>query len=350
MKIEKLRLPGIDTTKPLNIAGPCSAESREQMMETANGLAARGIKIFRAGIWKPRTRPGGFEGIGVQGLAWMKEVKEKTGMLIATEVANPAHVFEAIKAGVDICWVGARTVTNPFAMQELADAFKGVDMPVLVKNPVNPDLELWCGAIERLKNAGITNIGAIHRGFSSFEKKVYRNPPHWALPIELRRRYPEITIICDPSHIAGRRELIEPVSQQALDLNFDGLIIESHCNPDNALSDAQQQIVPEVLAIILKNLVIKENAMPEDLDFLRRDIDEIDEQLLTLIARRMDIAIEIGKFKKERKIPVLQTERYNEMLEARDNLAKSLSVDKEFVSKLMKIIHEESARIQMNLQ
>ena len=219
MEIEPLTFPGVDPKRPMIIAGPCSAESREQVLKTASELAARGVKIFRAGIWKPRTKPGGFEGIGVEGLPWMKQVKQETGMLVATEVATPAHVFEALKAGIDILWVGARTVTNPFAMQELADALKGVDIPILVKNPVNPDLELWVGAIERLYNAGLRRLGVIHRGFSSYEKKIYRNAPLWHIPIELRRRYPNLTIFCDPSHIGGKRELVAPISQQALDLN-----------------------------------------------------------------------------------------------------------------------------------
>ena len=259
MQIQPIKINGIDNKRPIIIAGPCSAESREQVLATASALAAKGVKIFRAGIWKPRTKPGGFEGVGAVGLPWLKEVKQTTGMLIATEVATPYHVFEAIKAGIDLLWVGARTVANPFAMQELADALKGTDMPVLIKNPVNPDLELWIGAIERLYRAGITNIGVIHRGFSSYEKKLYRNLPLWHIPIELKRRFPEITVFCDPSHIGGKRELVAPIAQQALDLKFEGLIIESHCNPDCALSDASQQITPEILDYTLSMLVIREN-------------------------------------------------------------------------------------------
>ncbi|MBQ1219051.1 MAG: 3-deoxy-7-phosphoheptulonate synthase, partial [Bacteroidales bacterium] len=215
MEINKLTIPGIETERPIIIAGPCSAESREQVLSTAQALAAKGIKIFRAGIWKPRTKPGGFEGIGAVGLPWLKEVKQQTGMLVSTEVATPTHVFEAVKAGIDLLWVGARTATNPFAMQELADSLRGVDVPVLVKNPVNPDLELWVGALERLANSGITNIGVIHRGFSSYDKKIYRNVPLWHIPIELKRRFPNLTIICDPSHIGGTRELVAPISQQS---------------------------------------------------------------------------------------------------------------------------------------
>lgn len=318
MEIEPLTFPGVDPKRPMIIAGPCSAESREQVLKTASELAARGVKIFRAGIWKPRTKPGGFEGIGVEGLPWMKQVKQETGMLVATEVATPAHVFEALKAGIDILWVGARTVTNPFAMQELADALKGVDIPILVKNPVNPDLELWVGAIERLYNAGLRRLGVIHRGFSSYEKKIYRNAPLWHIPIELRRRYPNLTIFCDPSHIGGKRELVAPISQQALDLNFDGLIIESHCDPDSALSDAAQQVTPEVLDYTLQLLVVRDNAQTtENISILRRQIDEVDEQLLSLLAKRMHISQEIGTYKKEHNMPILQNKRYDEILDKR---------------------------------
>ena len=307
MKIGHLKINGIDDKRPIIIAGPCSAESREQVLNTAQSLASKGIRIFRAGIWKPRTKPGGFEGVGAVGLPWLKEVKEKTGMLTSTEVATPYHVFEAIKAGIDILWIGARTVANPFAMQELADALKGTDIPILVKNPVNPDLELWIGAIERIYGAGIRNIGVIHRGFSSYEKKLYRNLPLWHIPIELKRRYPDLSMFCDPSHIGGKRELVAPIAQQALDLNFDGLIIESHCDPDHALSDAAQQLTPDVLDYTLSMLVIRDNAQTtEDITVLRKQIDEIDEQLLATLAKRMRISKEIGTYKKEHNMPILQ--------------------------------------------
>ena len=301
MEIEKLVLPGIDASeRPIIIAGPCSAESREQVLCTAKELAKNGVKIFRAGIWKPRTKPGGFEGVGTVGLPWLKEVKQETGMLVATEVATAAHVFEAIKAGIDILWIGARTAANPFAMQELADSLKGTDIPVLVKNPVNPDLELWIGALERLVNAGIKNVGVILRGFSTYDQKLYRNLPLWHIPIELRRRYPNITMFCDPSHIGGKRELIAPISQQAMDLKFDGLMVESHCNPDEALSDAKQQITPQILDFTLKMLVLRENVQTtENISVLRKQIDEIDEQLLTILAKRSRISREIGMYKKE---------------------------------------------------
>ena len=350
MEIKKLELKGVDSRRPVVIAGPCSAETREQVLETAEKLAANGVKIFRAGIWKPRTKPGGFEGVGVPGLAWLKEVKEKFGMLTATEVATPAHVFEALKAGVDVLWIGARTVTNPFAMQELADALRGTDMPVLVKNPVNPDLELWIGAIQRLWNAGLRNIGVIHRGFSSYDKKIYRNAPLWHIPIELRRRFPEMTIFCDPSHIGGKRELVAPLAQQAMDLNFDGLIIESHCDPDHALSDAAQQLTPEVLDYTLNMLVIRDNAQTtENISVLRKEIDELDTQLLQLLAKRMGISREIGTYKKEHNMPILQSNRYDEILKSRRERGEQMDLDGEFVNKIMTSIHEESVRVQMQL-
>ena len=351
MEIEKLVLPGIEASeRPIIIAGPCSAESREQVLNTAQELAKNGVKVFRAGIWKPRTKPGGFEGVGTVGLPWLKEVKQKTGMLVATEVATAAHVFEAIKAGIDILWIGARTAANPFAMQELADSLRGTDIPVLVKNPVNPDHELWIGALERLVNAGVTNVGVILRGFSTYDQKMYRNLPLWHIPIELRRRYPNITMFCDPSHIGGKRELVAPISQQAMDLKFDGLMVESHCNPDEALSDAKQQITPQVLDFTLKMLVLRENVQTtENISVLRKQIDEIDEQLLAILAKRNRISREIGTYKKENNMPVLQTGRYNEILEKRASMGEAMNLDKEFVFAIMKAIHEESVRIQLAL-
>ena len=351
MEIKKLVLKGLEANRPIVIAGPCSAESREQVMQTATELAEKGIKIFRAGIWKPRTKPGGFEGIGAVGLPWLKEVKEKTGMMVATEVATPAHVLEAIKAGIDLLWIGARTAANPFAMQELADALKGVDIPILLKNPVNPDLELWIGGLERLYNAGLTNLGVIHRGFSSYDKKIYRNAPLWHIPIELKRRYPEITIICDPSHIGGARELVAPIAQQAMDLNFDGLIIESHCNADCALSDAKQQLTPAVLDYTLNMLVIRDNVQTtENLSVLRKQIDELDEQLLTLLAKRMRISQEIGTYKLEHNMPVLQSGRYDQLLKSRQDMGSKLNLSGEFVDSIVKAIHEESVRVQLDLK
>ncbi len=352
MEIEKLVLPGIgEYVRPTIIAGPCSAETREQVLRTAEDLCGRGVKIFRAGIWKPRTKPGGFEGVGAEGLPWLKEVKQKTGMLVATEVATEEHVAEAVSAGMDILWIGARTAANPFAMQELADALKGIDIPVLVKNPVNPDLELWIGALERLVNAGIRNIGVILRGFSTYDQKIYRNLPLWHIPIELRRRYPNITMFCDPSHIGGRRDLVAPVSQQAMELKFDGLMIECHCSPDEALSDAGQQITPEELENLVKGLVIRENSAGADsIQLLRKQIDDADRQLLELLARRNAISKEIGKYKKENNMPVLQTGRYNEILEKRARMGETLGLDRDFVLAIMKSIHEESVKIQLNLE
>ena len=336
MELESILLPGIEAKRPIVIAGPCSAETEEQVMDTARQLAAKGQKIFRAGIWKPRTKPGGFEGIGVEGLAWLKEVKKETGMYVSTEVATAKHVYECLKAGIDILWVGARTTANPFAVQEIADALKGVDIPVLVKNPVNPDLELWIGALERISNAGLKRLGAIHRGFSSYDKKIYRNLPQWHIPIELRRRIPNLPIFCDPSHIGGKRELIAPLCQQAMDLNFDGLIVESHCNPDCAWSDASQQVTPDVLDYILNLLVIRtETQTTESLSQLRKQIDECDDNIIQELAKRMRIAREIGTYKKEHGITVLQAGRYNEILEKRGAQGEQCGMDAEFMKKIL---------------
>ena len=350
LELEKLQLPGIEESRPIVISGPCSAATEEQVMETAKALASKGIKIFRAGIWKPRTKPGGFEGIGVEGLTWLKEVKKETGMLVSTEVATAKHVFEALKAGIDVLWIGARTTANPFAVQEIADALKGVDVPVLVKNPVNPDLELWIGALERINGAGLKRLGAIHRGFSSYDKKLYRNLPQWHIPIELRRRIPQLPIICDPSHIGGKRELIAPLCQQAMDLGFDGLIVESHCNPDCAWSDAKQQVTPDVLDYILNLLVIrKEKQTTENLAELRKQIDECDNNLIEELAKRMRIAREIGTYKKEHDMTVLQTSRYNEILDKRGSQGALCGMDSEFIKKVFEAIHEESVRQQLEI-
>ncbi len=348
MNFEPITLPGIENKRPLVIAGPCSAETEEQVLETAKQLAAQGVKIFRAGIWKPRTKPGGFEGVGTVGLPWLKRVKEETGMYVATEVANQYHVFEALKYGVDILWIGARTAANPFSMQEIADALKGVDIPIFIKNPVNPDLELWIGAVERIYNAGIRKIGVIHRGFSAYDKRIYRNLPQWHIPIELRRRSPTLPTICAPSHIGGKRDLIAPLCQQAMDLGFDGLIIESHCNPDNAWSDASQQVKPDVLAYILDMLIVRETSQStENLNELRRQIDELDNQLLDLLAKRMRVSREIGQYKKEHDMPVLQTARYDEILSKRVSQAQDMDMDGEFMKTILAAIHEESIRQQM---
>ncbi len=348
MELKKLGLTGVEEKRPLVIAGPCSAETEEQVIATAKQLASNGVKVFRAGIWKPRTKPGGFEGNGIKALPWMQTVKKETGMLTATEVATAKHVEEALKYGIDLLWIGARTTADPFAVQEIADTLQGTDVPVLIKNPVNPDLELWIGALQRLNNAGIRRLGAIHRGFSTYDKKLYRNLPQWHIPIELRRRIPELPIICDPSHISGRRDLIAPLCQQAMDLQFDGLIIESHIDPDNAWSDASQQVTPEVLNIILNNLVIREtNQTTENLTELRKQIDEIDINLIETLAKRMRISREIGTYKKEHEMPILQTTRYDEIINKRAQQGIELSMDGEFMKIVFEAIHSESVRQQM---
>lgn len=350
MELESILLPGIEPKRPIIIAGPCSAETEEQVMQTATELANRGIRIFRAGIWKPRTKPGGFEGIGEPGLAWLQRVKQETGMYVTTEVATAKHVEAALNAGMDILWIGARTCANPFAMQEIADALAGVDIPVLVKNPVNPDLELWIGGMERLNNAGVKRMAAIHRGFSSYDKKIYRNLPQWHIPIELRRRIPNLPIFCDPSHIGGKRELIASLSQQAMDLGFDGLIVESHCNPDCAWSDAAQQVTPDVLAYILNLLVIrKEKQSTENLNELRTQIDECDNNIIEILAKRMRICREIGTFKKEHAMTILQTGRYNEILEKRGAQGELCGMSADFVRTIFEAIHGESVRQQMEI-
>lgn len=348
--LQSILLPGIESKRPIVIAGPCSAETEEQVMDTAKQLAKNGIKIYRAGIWKPRTKPGGFEGVGEIGLPWLQKVKEETGMYVSTEVATAKHVEAALKADIDILWVGARTSANPFAVQEIADSLKGVDIPVLIKNPVNPDLDLWIGAIERIYNAGIRKLGAIHRGFSSYDKKIYRNLPQWHIPIELHRRLPNIPIICDPSHIGGRRELIASISQQAMDLSFDGLIIESHICPDKAWSDASQQITPDILQFIINKLVIREGVQTtESLADLRLQIDNIDNDLLEMLSKRMRISREIGTFKKEHNMPVLQANRYDEIMQKRVILGESMGMSPEFVTKILEAIHEESVRQQIDV-
>ena len=349
LELEKLQLPS-DNERPYVIAGPCSAETEEQVMTTARQLAGKGCHIFRAGVWKPRTKPGGFEGNGETALPWMARVKEETGMLIATEVATPEHVELALKYGVDILWVGARTSANPFAMQALADSLRGTDVPVLVKNPVNPDLELWIGALERINQAGIKRLRGIHRGFSSYDKKIYRNLPTWQIPIELHRRIPELPIFCDPSHIGGSRELVAPLCQQAMDLGFHGPIVESHCEPDKAWSDAKQQVTPDVLDYILSLLVVRdETVTTEGITQLRKQIDELDNQLMDLLAKRMRGCREIGQYKKEHNMTVLQTNRYNEILDKRGAQGALCGMGADFVRKVYEEIHEESVRQQMEI-
>lgn len=349
LNLKPLNLPS-DKERPFVIAGPCSAETEEQVITTAHQLASRGCRIYRAGVWKPRTKPGGFEGNGEQALPWLQRVKQETGMLVATEVATPEHVELALKYGIDILWVGARTSANPFAMQALADSLRGTDAVVFVKNPVNPDLELWIGAMERINQAGITRMAAIHRGFSSYDNKIYRNAPTWQIPIELRRRIPNLSIICDPSHIGGRRELIAPLCQQAMDLGFDGLIVESHCSPDEAWSDAKQQVTPDVLDYILGLLVIRDGSVTtEGIHELRKQIDELDNQLMELLAKRMRVCREIGQYKKEHNMTVLQTVRYNEIQNKRGAQGVLCGMDPDFVRKIFEEVHEESVRQQMEI-
>lgn len=347
LELEPLCLP-CDKKRPIVIAGPCSAETEEQVMSTARMLADKGCHIFRAGVWKPRTKPGGFEGNGEKALPWLKEVKEETGMMISTEVATPDHVELAMRYDMDVLWVGARTSANPFAMQALADSMQGLQIPVLVKNPVNPDLELWIGGLQRLNQAGIKRLGVIHRGFSSYDKKIYRNLPMWQIPIELRRRIPGLPIICDPSHIGGRRDLIAPLCQQAMDLGFDGLIVESHFNPKEAWSDAKQQVTPDILDYILSLLVIRDDTFTtENIRSLRAQIDELDNSLMELLAKRFRLCREIGTFKKEHNMTILQTGRYNEILEKRGTQAGLCGMNPKFAAHIFELIHEESVRQQL---
>lgn len=351
LKLESFEFTGLTNKRPLVLAGPCSAESEEQVMETAKQLKQYGIKIFRAGIWKPRTRPNAFEGVGRKGLAWLKRVKDELGMYTATEVANVKHVYDALKAGIDILWIGARTTANPFAVQEIAESLKDVDIPVMVKNPVNPDPELWIGALERLNNAGITKLAAIHRGFSIYDKSFYRNHPQWQIPIELKRRIPNLPMITDPSHICGNRDLLFEISQKAMDLNFDGLIIETHVDPDKAWSDSQQQITPQTLDALLKNLVLRtanvENAvLMTTLEELRHEIDKYDDKLVSILERRMAVSRKIGEHKKKNNITILQTSRWDEILRRRIEEADKKGLSEEFIIKLFRAIHQESINHQ----
>ena len=348
--LQSILSPSIDN-KPIIIAGPCSAETEEQVLNTAINLASNGIKYFRAGIWKPRTKPGGFEGVGVEGLAWMKRVKEETGMFTCTEVATKAHVEAALEADIDVLWIGARTSANPFAMQEIADALVGhEDKTVLVKNPVNPDIELWIGALQRIYNAGIRKLGAIHRGFSTYGKHLYRNLPQWHIAMELGRRIPNLPIICDPSHIGGKRELVAPISQQAIDMGFEGLIIESHCDPDNAWSDKSQQVTPEVLNYIINTLVPREKSQTtENLNILRQQIDQLDNELLEVLNKRMRTCREIGQYKKEHRMQVVQIGRYDDILKSRIKLAEEMGMSGDFMKTVLQAIHEESVKQQIEV-
>jgi chorismate mutase len=344
------RLSEIWNKRPLIISGPCSAETELQVLQTAKDLVAtKRIDILRAGIWKPRTKPGLFEGIGEIGLEWLTTAKKETGLPTTVEVATAQHVEQALKHGIDILWIGARTTVNPFSVQEVADALKGVDIPVLVKNPINPDLELWSGALERLQKVGMQDIGMIHRGFSSYGNTEYRNAPMWHLPIEMKRRFPEMLLICDPSHICGNRHMLQMVAQKSIDLDFGGLIIESHIDPDNAWSDAKQQITPQVLSIMLDDLVWRvKNDIDHatELSLLRERIDQVDDELLSLLNRRMKIADEVGIYKKQNNLTILQTARWNEILERALAKGNALTLSKEFLVKYFDAVHMESINHQ----
>jgi chorismate mutase len=344
-------LDNLNLNHPLVIAGPCSAETEQQVLKIAHELKDSDVTIFRAGIWKPRTRPGGFEGVGEIGLKWLQKAKAETGLMMATEVANATHVKLALEHDIDVLWIGARTTVNPFAVQEIADALEGTDKIVLIKNPVNPDLSLWLGGVERLYNANIKNLGLIHRGFSTYEKTKYRNIPEWQIPIEIHNRFPDLPMICDPSHITGKRSMIQEVSQQALDLNFDGLIIETHCDPDNAWSDSAQQVTPTTLKQMFVDLRVRKETDDESdytskMAFLRTEIDEYDRKLLEILGNRMKVADKIGELKKEKNVAILQNTRWNDILERMiaEGVSKGLSQD--FVLQLFKAIHQESINHQ----
>ncbi len=342
---------GNNGIKPFVIAGPCSAETPEQLMETAKLLKKHNVDALRAGIWKPRTRPNGFEGNGVEALKWIAEVKKETGLPFATEVGSALHVEVALKYGCDILWIGARTTVNPFSVQEIADSLKGVDIPVLVKNPMNPDLNLWIGALERIYNAGIRSVGAIHRGFSSFEKTKFRNVPNWMIPLELKRQFPHLPLLCDPSHIGGSRDLIYDISQRALDLNFDGLIVESHIDPDKAWSDAAQQVTPEVFGNIMAELKVRKESsdnveFTSQLEQLRGKINNLDKEFVELMGQRMALAEKIGEYKKENNVATYQVDRWTEIFNTRKEWAKKMGVNEDFVAEMFKLIHEESVRKQ----
>ncbi len=349
--IKPLNEWGYKFNTPLFIAGPCSVESEEQVNETVNQLKNYPVDVLRGGIWKPRTRPNTFEGIGSVGLKWLKDAGVAINKPVATEVANVKHVYEALRMGIDILWIGARTTVNPFAVQEICDALQGVDIPVLVKNPINPDLELWIGAFERLNRSGITKLAAIHRGFSTHEKSKYRNIPRWNIPIELKRRYPNLPIICDPSHICGNRELLREVAQTALDIGFDGIHLESHINPDKALSDAAQQITPEVYGELVASLLIREsieeNPYAENqLEMLRGKIDHLDSYLMEIISERMDIVREIAEYKRENNLAIVQPSRWTEILESRLATGLRKQLTEKFVKELFHAVHKESIHHQ----
>lgn len=339
------------SSRPWVIAGPCSAESEDQVMATASALKERGITVFRAGLWKPRTHPGCFEGVGEKGLPWLRRVHDELGMKVCTEVAGSQHVRACLEAGVDLLWTGARTTANPFLVQEIAEAVSGSGVPVLVKNPINSDIDLWKGAIERFLRCGVTDLGVVHRGFSTFEKIKYRNAPCWQHAIELRSRYPKIPFFCDPSHMSGSTEYIQEISQHALDLGLDGLMIESHCNPSCALSDSRQQLTPDELGKLLASLAVRENDSADErykasLTRFRDRIDIIDDALVRLLGERMEISREIGRYKKASNIAIIQTARWEEVMEAAARAASVCNLDEEFLKKIFNAIHEASAAEQ----
>ncbi|MDQ3393380.1 MAG: bifunctional 3-deoxy-7-phosphoheptulonate synthase/chorismate mutase type II [Bacteroidota bacterium] len=354
MKFDPLNRWSSGAEKPLIIAGPCSAETEDQLLETTKAIKELDISIIRAGIWKPRTRPNNFEGIGLEGLKWIQNVKKELGVSFAVEVATPQHVEQVLKHDIDILWIGARSTVNPFTVQDIADALKGVDIPVLIKNPINPDLELWLGAIERIYNAGITKIGAIHRGFSSHQKSKYRNMPAWQLPIELKRRLPNLPMICDPSHIAGDSKMIYDLCQKALDMDYDGLMIETHRDPANAWSDAKQQVNPLQLHEILQKLKVRKSNSNDEtfnsrLEDIRHQIDQADREILECLANRMSLVKKIGDCKKEENVAVFQVDRWNDIFKSRAEWGESFGLDPKYITELYKIIHNESIRRQTDL-
>lgn len=346
--------PGIDLPQPLIISGPCSAESKEQTLRTARALARLGIRVFRSGVWKPRTHPGCFEGAGERALEWLRLAKEETGMLTATEVATPEHAEAALDAGVDMLWIGARTSANPFATQQIADTLRRrrADVAVLVKNPVSADLELWIGALQRIRQAGITRLGAVHRGFSAYAPAIYRNEPLWSIPMELRRRYPTLPLLCDPSHIAGKRELVGPLARQSIDMGYYGLMIECHCCPGEALSDSQQQLTPAALRDILRSLSLRRDSAEADsgsLTLMREQIDSLDRELIDILARRMDVCRQVGQLKKARNMPVVQTSRLDAIISSRLAQARDMGISPECMRAILTAIHAESVRQQLEI-
>jgi chorismate mutase len=352
--IQKLSDWGLDVNGPIIIAGPCSAESEEQVMKTAIAISRQNITILRVGIWKPRTRPNTFEGVGSIGLDWAIKASKEINKPVAVEVANPYHVDECLKKGVDILWIGARTTANPFSVQAIADALKGIDIPVMVKNPVNPELDLWIGALERVHNAGITKLAAIHRGFSTLDKTKYRNKPKWEIPIELKRLVPDLPVICDPSHICGNRELLLTVAQQAIDLDFDGLMIETHIDPEIALSDSKQQVTPEGLDALLSKIIYKktfssDESFYRELEKLRADIDVFDNQLLDILSRRMEVSRQIGVIKEKSKVTIYQPSRWDEVVSNRVKIGMSYGFSEEFIRNIYQNIHQESILQQTHI-